>query len=521
MQKHKNMINLKYGFFALLLLLAAVSCTEDEELPQISDAPAPSNISALFTIASDNSGLVTIQPNGQGVTAYTVFFGDGSDEFAELSPGETVQHVYPEGNYTVVIEAMAINGKVTEFTQDLTVSFIAPQNLDVQIVPVAGDPFSIDVSATAELETFFEVTFGETEDEEPVSFMEGETVRHTYTSTGDYEVQVTARSGGSASASITDTITISNPLLLPIDFESTMQNYAFVNFGGAESSVVENPDMSAGNMSTRVGRLNKSDGSEVWAGSFLELGEPVDFSQNQLIGIKTWSPEAGITVRLKLENATDSEVFVELDQTTTVANEWEELLFDFSGMDLSAEYSKVVLFFDFGNNGTGANYYFDDIRVTDGQPELTLPVDFENLDVSFTGFGNAEAEIIDNPDASGINTSSRVGQFVKADGAETWGGVFFDLDSPIDFVAGEKIQMKVWSPVVGANVLLKLENLADSDTFVELQVPTTVASEWEVLEFDFTGVDASNDYQRVVLFFDFGNNGTGNPYYFDDLELAN
>lgn len=515
------MKNLKYSFFALLLLLVAVGCTEDDELPQISDAPVPSNISALFTIASDNSGLVTIQPNGQAVTAYNVFYGDGSDEFAELSPGESAQHVYTEGTYTVTIEAMGINGAVTEFSQDLTVSFIAPENLQVEILPVAGDPFSIDVIATAELETFFEVFFGETEDEEPTPFMEGETVRHTYSATGDYIVRVVARSGGSASTEFVDTITISNPLLLPIDFESTTQNYEFINFGGAESSVVANPDISEGNMSARVGQLFKSDGSEVWAGSFLELGEPIDFSQNQQISIKTWSPQAGIPVLMKLENATDSEIFLEVQQTNTVANEWEELIFDFSTLDLSQEYHRVVIFFDFGTNGTGVNYYFDDIKLTDGLPEVAFPIDFENIDVAFTGFGGAEAEVVDNPDPSTINTSNRVVSFTKNDGAETWGGVFFDMDNPIDFAAGEKVRMKVWSPQEGAVVILKFENLADSDIATEVQVPTTVANEWEVLEFDFTGVDPSNDYQRVVLFFDFGNNGTGESYYFDDLELAN
>jgi hypothetical protein len=515
------MINLKYSFFALLMLLVATSCTEDDELPQISEVAAPSNISVLFTIAPDNSGEVTIQPNGQGVTAYTVFFGDGSDESAEIGPGETAQHVYTEGTYTVVIEAMGINGKITEFSQDLTVSFSAPENLQVEVLPVPGDPFSIEVSATADMETFFEVYFGETDDEEPVMFMEGEAVQYTYSEVGDYELRVVARSGGTASIEFTQTVTISNPLLLPIDFESTTQGYAFENFGGAESTVVPNPDMSDGNMSSRVAQLNKMDGSEVWAGSFLELGEPIDFSQDQLFSLKVWSPQANIPILMKLENATDGDIFVELEQTITTANAWEEIVFDFSGEDLDSEYSKIVLFFDFGTAGTGANYYFDDIRLTDGLPDVAFPVDFENFDIPFDGFGNANALVIDNPDASGINTSNRVVEFIKADGSETWGGVFFDMDNPITFAAGEKVRMKVWSPKAGAAVLLKFENLADGDIFTELSVPTTVENEWEVLEFDFTGVDASNDYQRVVLFFDFGVNGTGEAYYFDDLELAN
>lgn len=515
------MIKIKYNIFLILLLLAAVSCSEDDELPQISDAAAPSNLSALFTIADDNSGLVTIQPNGQGVTAYTVLFGDGSDESAELAPGESIQHVYPEGTYTVVIEAMGIDGKVTPLSQDLTVAFVAPQNLQVDVQPVSGDPFSIEVSASADLETFFEVYFGEEEQEEPVPFMEGETVQHTYSEVGTYELRVVARSGGTASTEFLDTISISNPLLLPIDFESTTQNYAFVNFGGAESTVVDNPDMSDGNMSARVGQLTKTDGSETWAGSFLELGDPIDFSEFQQMSLKVWSPQAGITLRLKLENAADDQIFLEFDQTINTANAWEELVYDFSGSDLSQDYQRVVLFFDFGTAGTGANYYFDDIQLTDGQPEIAFPVGFENIEPGFTGFGGASAEVIDNPDPSGLNTSNRVASFTKEQGSQTWGGVFFDMDNPIDFAAGEKVRMKVWSPKAGANVLLKFENQNDGDIFTELDVPTTTSNEWEVLEFDFTGVDASNDYQRVVVFFDWEVAGTGEAYYFDDLELTN
>jgi len=515
------MINIKYNVFLLLLMLVAASCSEDDELPNLSDAAAPSNLSALFTIADDNSGLVTIQPNGQGVTAYTVFFGDGSDETAELTPGQAVQHVYTEGTYTVIIEAMGIDGKVAQLSQDLTVSFVAPQNLQVEVQPVAGDPFSIEVSATAELETFFELYFGEEEQEEPVVFMEGETVQHTYSETGTYELRVVARSGGSATAEFLDTITISNPLLLPIDFESTSQNYAFANFGGAEATVVDNPDMSEGNMSARVGQLTKTDGSEVWAGAFLEIGEPIDFSEFQKISIKTWVPQAGIPITLKLENAADDQVFVEVQQTSTTANAWEELIFDFSGLDLSQDYQKVVLFFDFGTAGNGATYYFDDIKLTDGLPEIAFPVGFENVEPAFTGFGGGTAEVIDNPDPSGLNTSSRVVRFVKEDGSETWGGAFFDMDSPIDFAAGEKVRMKVWSPKAGADVLFKLENSSNGDIFEELIATTTTSNEWEVLEFDFTGIDASNDYQRVVVFFDWEVSGTGEPYYFDDLELTN
>lgn len=512
---------LKYQLF-LFLLIGLFSCTEKDTVPELEGIPAPSNISALFTIASDNSGDVTILPDGQGVTQYTVFFGDGSEESAELQPGESAEHTYTEGTYTVAIDAMGINGKVTSYTQDLTVAFEAPQNLEVTIVPVPGDPFSIDVAATAELETFFEVTFGETPDEEPVAFMEGETIRHTYSATGEYVVRVVARSGGTASAEATDTVTIANPLLLPIDFEDPTQEYVFSNFGGATSTVVDNPDMSDGNPSSRVGQLNKMDGSEVWAGSFLELGEPVDFASAQKIAIKTWAPEVGIDILLKVENAANPDLFHEVTMQNTVANEWEELVFDFSEADFANDYNRVVVFFKFGTAGTGENYYFDDIEVTDGSAELAFPVDFENpnINYSFEGFGSAGASVVANPDMTAPNESANVVEFIKAEGSETWGGVFFDMSNPIDFSTQKKVRMKVWAPTADVQVLLKFENLGNGDIFIERPVQNTVANQWEELEFDFTDADFSNEYQRVVLFFDFGNAGTGEAYYFDDIQLV-
>lgn len=78
--------------------------------------------------------------------------------------------------------------------------------------------------------------------------------------------------------------------------------------------------------------------------------------------MKVWSPQAGIIVKLKLENLNDASINKEIDATTTVANGWEELTFDFNGIVNANNYQRIVLFFDFGNNGTGKTYYFDDIK---------------------------------------------------------------------------------------------------------------------------------------------------------------
>jgi hypothetical protein len=311
---------------------------------------------------------------------------------------------------------------------------------------------------------------------------------------------------------------------MPINFESATLNYAFTNFGGANTTVVNNPNVNGVNGSAKVAKLTKNTGSEVWAGSFIELGSPINFATMQKIKIKAWSPQSGITVKMKLENLANPNINTEVDVTNTTANAWEDLVFDFTGINNANNYQRVVLFFNFGNAGTGLNYYFDDVELTTGAESLVLPLTFQSttLTYSFTNFGGASAEVVTNPNVSGINTSTKVGKFVKATGAQTWGGSFIELSSPINFATMQKIKMKVWSPQAGAVVKLKLENLANGTGInTELDATTTVANGWEELTYNFTGINNANNYQRVVVFFDFGNAGNGATYYFDDIKLSN
>lgn len=507
----------------LFIVILFIGCSNDRDTPDIDAITSPTNISALATITQDNSGKVTILPRGEGITQYEVYFGDGTAQPALVNPGATVTHSYHEGVYQVKIVGITLNGKRTESIQPVTVSFLPPTNLNVTIAHVPGDNMSIKVSATANLETFFQVYYGEDPNQVPVNFMEGETVTHTYATVGTYTVRVVALSGGAATTEYTENVTITNPVLLPVTFESSSLNYAFTNFGGANTSVVSNPDVSAGNGSAKVARLTKNAGSEVWAGSFLELGAPIDFSTLHKIKIKTWSPQAGIVVKMKLENLTNSSINTEVDVTNTVANAWEELTFDFTGVNNANNYQRVVVFFDFGNAGTGANYYFDDIDLTSGLETVALPLNFQSstLTYTFTNFGGADTSVIDNPNMTGINTSSKVGKLVKASGAQVWAGSFIELGSPINFATMHKIKMKVWSPQAGIVVKFKMENFSNSSINTELDATTTVANGWEELTYDFAGIVNSNNYQRVVVFFDFGNAGTGATYYFDDIQLSN
>lgn len=514
------MKNLKY-FISLFLLTALLGCSEDDNSTGfVDDADAPANISAIFTITQDNSGLVTIRPNGEGVTSYSIVFGDETTEPGIIAPGQTIDHAYEEGVYNVSIIAKGINGKTTTYNQQLTVSFVAPQNLAVTITPETGNPYKINVTASALFETYFAVYFGETPGETPVEFNEGQTISHTYATIGTYEVKVIAYSGGAATAEFTQNVTVFDPLLMPVDFESATLNYAFGNFGGSFGSVENNPSPDAVNPSAKVGKIVKTAGAEVWAGITLALDQPIDFSTLTSISLKSYSPVAGAVIKLKLENLADANINTELDAVTTVTNGWETLTYSFAGINNANNYQRIVVFYDFGNNGNGASYYFDDIQLSSNAPDIDL-VDFQSGPYTFTNFGNATTTVIDNPDASGINTSTKVAKQNKANGAEVWAGSFLEMPTPIDFSQHSKIKMKVWSPVAGAVFKVKLENLANATINIEVDAVSTVTNGWEELTYDFTGIVNANDYQRLVVFCNFGVAGNNADYYFDDIKLSN
>ncbi len=352
------------NILSLVLIIGIISaCQKDDPTYNLTNVQAPSNLDIMFDITHDNTGLVTVQPSAESVTSYKVLFGDTDNEIAsEYTVGEAITHKYAEGEYVVNVTAVGLTGLTAQGEQALTVSFRAPENLEVTITPDEADPGIYTVTAKADFEAYFDVFFGDVENEEPIKILEDEEATHTYAEAGDFEIKVIARSGGAAFTEYTEIVTITYPLLLPIDFESSYVDYTFSDFGGANSTVIDNPDASGINTSAKVGHTFKSMGSEVWAGSLLTLGEPINFANGNHFKIKVWSPKANAIVNLKLENLEDDQIFHEVNVTTSTSNAWEELVFDFSQADESQSYQKVVVFFDLNNAGDDSNYYFDDIE---------------------------------------------------------------------------------------------------------------------------------------------------------------
>jgi hypothetical protein len=514
------MKKLKYIIGALFVALA-VGCEDtDQDTAFADDAAAPQNLSALFTIAQDNSGLVTIAPHGEGVTRYEIFYGDGTAEPGVMGVGEKTTHTYGEGDYMVKVIGYGINGKPTEVDLPLTVAFVAPENLEVTIATVVGNPFQVNVTAVADFETYFEVWFGEDTSLPPVQFNQGQTATYTYSATGTYPVTVVAYSGGVATTTYTGEVTISNPLTLPINFENNTPNFS--NFGNAVTTVIDNPDPTGINTSTKVGRQVKTAGSETWAGSLVTLDTPItNLASMPYFKMKVWSPAVGTTFLLKIENLANNTINHEVAGVTTVANQWEELVYDFSDANAAQTYNNIVIFCNFNQVGAGDEYYFDDIEQSATGLPMQMPITFEgSLNYSFTDFLGAASLVQNNPVSGGINTSETVLRILKPTGGQAWAGSWILLSQPVDFSTQPLIKMKVYSPAAGTPVIFKFENMGNTAA-VEQSVNTTVANQWEELTFDFTGANSANSYQRIVVFMNAGIAGTGQTYYIDDIKQSN
>ena len=330
------------------------------------------------------------------------------------------------------------------------------------------------------------------------------------------------------------TIAIQAQPELPITFEDTATvNYDLVPFGGVVANLAVDPV----DTSNLVGCALKDTLAQTWAGITMGgsgLASPIAFSAVRTqIQVRVYSSDAGTPILLKVEDAGNPAISSEVQVNTTMANAWETLVFDFAGgtpaLNFANTYDKISIFFNFGNmNTSNKNYYWDDVELLPAMlvmPEL--PITFEDtatVDYNLTPFGGVVANIAVDP----VDTNNLVGCALKDTFAQTWAGVSMGgsgLANPIAFSAVRtQIQVRVYSSDAGTPILLKVEDAGNPAISSEVLVNTTVANAWETLVFDFAGgtpaLNFANTYDKISIFFNFGNMNTANKnYYWDDVEL--
>ncbi len=202
---------LKYLLSTVLLIAVVWGCTKEEfdNVDFIETGTSPANLTALFKITQDNTGLVSIMPTAEGAVSYDITYGDGTATTAVIPAGRLASHTYSEGTYNVTVIGNGITGLKTEFSEEIVVSFIAPEFGSEPIISndaAMSKQVNVTVPDDTKFAMFFDAYFVENGVETIISANVGETASYTYENPGLVDIKVELKGGAIQTAlfSVTD-----------------------------------------------------------------------------------------------------------------------------------------------------------------------------------------------------------------------------------------------------------------------------------------------------------------------------
>lgn len=345
----------------------------------------------------------------------------------------------------------------------------------------------------------------------------------------------------------------------PIVATDVLQNYDGINkiIKGTTTgtySVVANPGSNSVNSSANVAKYvrNVTEQYDVLFFNTQAAIEDAGLFKSQtnkiMIDVYTTAP-VGTVVSMNFENSATSlpanyptgrnSNYVAI---TTKQNQWETLTFYYnSSPDAGTSnlaVNQMVLLFNSGSY-TNDTYYFDNIRIGSTKlPDTFTPgvvyEDYQNThNISFRDAIGTYTANTPNPSASGINTSSNVGKYVRKS-TEMYDNFSFNtsLTNIGDFKAGtKKFAMDVYtSAPVGSIISWQAESSASVPSNYPVgrhsiyQGVVKQTNTWHTITFTYVSTpDAStsdNEVNRFVFLFEPGTN-SGNTYYFDNIRALN
>ncbi|WP_336127092.1 hypothetical protein [Mesoflavibacter sp. CH_XMU1422-2] len=334
------MKNFKYILTSFLAVLLVFTCAnEDDDTNYVNQIEAPRNVSALITVTQDNTGLVTITPLGEGVVSFKVNYGDGSELSEDLNPGESTQHTYEEGVYNAIIVATGLNGKTTSVTQEVVVSFQAPQNLVVTIENDATISKQVNINANADFALSYEVNFGDGSDaimtnfEEPYSYQ--------YTDAGIYTITVTAFSAAIETTVYTEEFEVT-AILQPLNAAPSQPARADADvisiYSGYYTDISGTDYYPNWGQATTFNELDINGDATIQYSNLnyqgIQYGETVDASAMEYLHIDVWTTDAPNIQVFPISIAT-GEQQVTLDLVADQWNSFDIPISDFTSQGLS------------------------------------------------------------------------------------------------------------------------------------------------------------------------------------------
>ena len=320
---------------------------------------------------------------------------------------------------------------------------------------------------------------------------------------------------------------------LPVTFDDPTVDYGLTDFGGTASSLVADPT----DASNTVAQTVKSGTAETWAGTTVGgdegLASPVPFTASATtMTVRVYSPDAGIPVRLKVENAADPTQSVETEAVTTAAGSWETLTFDFSNeatgtaaLNLSYTYDKASIFFNFGTGGATAGekvYLWDDVEFGGSggvatEPTAAAPAPTQDPADVISMFSDTYTDV--TVDTWRTDWSAATLEDVTIDGSAMKKYTALDFvgvtteNSQIDATGMTHFHLDIWTPDATL-FAVKLVDYGANGVYqggddTEFQVdfdgtanPAPTNGQWMSLDIplsDFTGMDLANIAQMILV----------------------
>ena len=297
---------------------------------------------------------------------------------------------------------------------------------------------------------------------------------------------------------------------------------AFEGFNGAETSAIAAGPAGGSGKAGKIIRL----GGEVWAGAKVNVDEIPLTATNRTISARVYSPLAGVPIVLKLENISDAGINTgDMQANEAVVQGWQTLTWTVPADKVGPAYSWVVMLPNLGTRAStdpGETYFFDDIKllVPAASPNTVLASFDETTALAFEGFNGAETSAIAAGPAGG---NGQAGKIIRL-GGEVWAGAKVNVDVIPLAASVRKITARVYSPLAGVPIVLKLENVSDAGINTgDIQANETVVQGWQTLSWTVPADKVGPDYSWVVMLPNLGTRASTDPgetYYFDDITLV-
>ena len=295
-------------------------------------------------------------------------------------------------------------------------------------------------------------------------------------------------------------------------------------YGGALPTVEAPPSGDAG-MALRIA---KPSGAQVWAGVYFGVNQAIPFtSSRKTITAAVYATRANAVIKLKVQ-VSDSD-FVEVAGTATgAANSWSTVSWDLSAVDASKAYTTLAITPDATLATSDQSYYLDNIALAPASstpppvvtPKAGLLASFdETTPPAILGFNGAEGSSITTAPTGGSGKALNV----LRTGGDPWAGAAVTVGPMNVTSTNTTVTARVYSPLAGIPMVLKLEAPDSAVNTGEIQANETVVVGWQTLSWLVPSAKISTAYTKVVVLPRLGTVASVSPgesYYVDDISLG-